>query len=66
MGTNFDKIEDIIPTVRGFSDENSHYIQNKVDLILDMVKNNFDKKDIILSLIEVRDMIPCTCGEEYD
>ena len=52
--------------VIGFTDENSHYIQNKVDLILDMVDGGFDKKDIILSLVEVRDMIPCTCGEEYD
>ena len=53
-------------TVIGFTDEQSHYIQSEIEFILYMLKDSYDTKDIVLSLVEVRDMIPCTCGEEYE
>lgn len=56
--------------VIGFSDKQSHDLQNRLDQII----NDLDKVTsgtihlvkLIEDLRDIRDDIPCTCGEEYD
>ena len=48
--------------MNNISDEDSHYIQNEIDHIMDMTGSEEIKK----RLENIRDMIPCSCGEEYE
>ena len=46
------------------TDKESHYIQNEIDLVMDMLKDTNAKNHILVKLEEIRDSIPCCCDSE--
>jgi hypothetical protein len=48
------------------SDEDSHYIQNEIEHIIEELKQDPKNEEICKVLLDILDMIPCSCGEEYE
>jgi len=48
-----------------WDDEKSHELQNRIDNLIDNIKEG-NVTDLIKELVKIRDDIPCSCGEEYD
>ena len=46
------------------TDKESHYIQNEIDLVMDMIKDTNAKNHILIKLEEIRDSIPCCCDND--
>ena len=46
-----------------WDDEKSHELQNRIDNLIDNIKEG-NVTDIIKELVKIRDDIPCSCGEE--
>ena len=44
-----------------FTDKQSHYIQNLIDLVMDMIREN--KGDYLEALEIIRDLLPCSCDK---
>ena len=52
------------------TDKESHYIQNEIDLVMDMIRDDSDMTTspkgnntmkVLMKLEEIRDSIPCCC-----
>ncbi len=44
------------------NDKESHKIQNDIDIVLDMIREN--KGDYLVALEDIRDSLPCSCSNE--
>jgi hypothetical protein len=49
-----------------FTDKESHYIQNEIDLVMDMIRNDKRTDHILTRLEDIRDSIPCCCDNDDD
>lgn len=48
------------------TDKESHNIQNEIDQVMDrLLDPNLDLWETRKKLEEIRDSIPCSCGEEH-
>jgi hypothetical protein len=46
-----------------FTDEDSHFIQNEMDLLIDMISEKKSQKIIMKKAKFIRNIIPCDCGQ---
>ena len=47
-----------------FTDKESHYIQNEIDHVMDMIRNDKRTDHILTRLEDIRDSIPCCCDSD--
>ena len=46
------------------TDKESHYIQDQIDGVMDMIRDTNAKNHILIKLEEIRDSIPCCCDDD--